>query len=161
MADDTKNGTIRSVVKLGTNQVRRASGTMIVDSTVEAAAAASAATIYTMIRIPSDARILGLSRVAFDDLASTGAPTIDFGFKAVDANITSDADALNDGVDVATAAGTAPLIKDIVNYGKKAWEFVSGVTADPGGFLDLTITILDAAVNTGGTITLSLVYSVD
>ncbi len=161
MADDTKNATLRAIQKLGTNQVRRAAGVMYVDSTVEVAAAASANSLYTMVRIPSDARILGLSRVAFDDLASTGSPTIDFGFKAVDSNITSDPDALNDGVDVFTAAGTAPLIKDIANYGKKAWEFVSGVTADPGGFLDLTIITQDAAINTGGTITLSLVYSVD
>lgn len=161
MADDTKNATLRGVQKLGTNQVRRAAGIMVADSTVEAAAAASAGTAYTMVRIPSDARILGLSKVWFDDLASTGSPTLDIGLKAVDSNVTTDVDALNDGIDCFTAAGSANVVKDVANFGKKAWEFVAGVTADPGGFFDVTVNILDAGVNTGGTITLSLVYSCD
>jgi hypothetical protein len=61
---------------------------------------------------------------------------------------------------VATAAGSASWIKDIANYGKQAWEF-SSATADPGGMIDLTITILDAATNTGGTITSELVIGTD
>lgn len=161
MADDTKDATLRSVLKLGTNAVKSERAATVIDSTVEAAAAASANSAYTMVRIPSNARIHGLSRLAFDDLASTGSPTLDIGLKAVDANVTTDVDALNDGIDCATAAGTANVIKDIANNGKKAWEYVSGVTADPGGFLDVIVSILDAAVNTGGTISLTLVYSVD
>lgn len=162
MADDTKNGTIRSNLALGTLQVKASPvGTNTMDSTVEVAAAASAGSVYTMFRVPTNARIHGLSRVSFDDLASTGAPTIDFGFAAVDGNITSDPDALNDGVDVASAAGTANMVKDHANYGKQAWEFVNGQTSDPGGFLDLTISLVDAAANTGGTITATLFYSID
>lgn len=159
MADDTKNATLRDKIALGQRVSKEAYGTIVMDATVEAAAAASAGSVYTMVRIPSNARIHGLSRIAFDDLASTGSPTLDIGLKAVDGNVTTDADALNDGIDCATAAGTANVIKDIANNGKHAWEYVSGVTADPGGFLDVTISILDAAVNTGGTISMTLVYS--
>lgn len=161
MADDTKNGTLRSVLGLGTNAVKAERATTILDSTVEVAAAASAGTVYTMFRIPSRARISGASIMSWDDLASTGAPTLDIGFKAVDGNITTDPDALNDGLDAATATTAARVVKDIANYGKFAWEHVSGQTSDPGGFLDVTVSILDAATNTGGTITMVLAYNVD
>ena len=155
------NATLRSTAQLDSYKVKVERAATIVDSTVEVAAAAAANTEYVMVRIPSRARIHGLSRLAFDDLASTGSPTLDIGLKAVDANVTTDVDALNDGIDCATAAGTANVVKDIANYGKFAWEYVSGVTADPGGFLDVIVTILDAATNTGGTVTMTLVYSVD
>lgn len=162
MADDTKNATLRSSVSvLGTKQVKVERGTTVLDATVEVAAAANANSTYTFFRIPSRARIHGLSRVQFDDLASTGSPTLDFGLAAVESNVTTDVDALNDGVDVFTAAGSANLIKDVANNGKMAWEFVAGQSTDPGGFLDVIITILDAAANTGGTISATLVYSVD
>ncbi len=161
MADDTGNGTLRSRVQLGTRTARTAYGTITMTSTREVAAAANANSQYTMIRIPSNARIHGLSRLSFDDLASSGSPTLDIGLKAVDGNVTTDVDALNDGIDCAAAAGTANVIKDIANYGKYAWEHVSGVSTDPGGMLDVIVTILDAATNTGGTITLELFYSMD
>lgn len=161
MADDSKLATLRSNVKLDSLQIKTpVAGPAIQDSTVEVAAAASVNSLYTMVRVPTSARISGLSRVAFDDLASTGAPTIDIGFKPVGTNFTASVTALNDGIDVATAAGTAPVIKDIANYGKMVWEFL-GLAADPQGFADVTISILDAAANTGGTITMSLLYTVD
>ena len=154
MADDTQTATLRGRGKLGTKQVDTVGNQVLKVSTVEVTAAASTDSTYTLLRIPSSMRIMGASKVYFDDLASSGSPTLDFGLKAVDSNITTDVDALNDGVDVFTAAGSASLIKDIANYGKQAWEYVSGQTTDPGGFLDITATILDAATNTGGTITL-------
>lgn len=160
MADDTKNATLRSPVKLGTAQVRRAPGLMFVDSTVEVAAAANSGSVYTMVRIPTDARIHGLSRIAFDDLASVGSPTLSIGFKSVDSNFTTAGTALNDSIDCFTAASTANVIKDVANNGKKVWEFL-GLTTDPGGFADVTISIAAAAANTGGTISLMLMYSVD
>lgn len=162
MADDSGNATLRSNLTLGTTAVKASPvGTNVMEATVEVAAAASAASEYIFFRIPTNARIHGLSEIAFDDLASAGSPTLDIGLKAVQANITSDVDALNDGIDVATAAGTAKMIKDHANYGKLAWEFVNGQTTDPGGLLDVTITILDAATNTGGTVSATLVYSID
>jgi hypothetical protein len=160
MADDSGNATIRGRSQLGTRQTTVQSRMVIETSTREVTAAASAASVYVMHRIPSRARIHGISKVYFDDLASSGSPTIDFGIKAVAANVSTDNDALNDGVDVATAAGSASWIKDIANYGKQAWEF-SSATSDPGGLIDLTITILDAATNTGGTITSELVITTD
>lgn len=135
----------------------------VLTATVEVTAAASATSTYAFFRIPSNARIHGSSRVWWDDLASTGSPTLDFGLYAVNNNITSDVDALNDGLDAATANATTgvSLVKDISNYGKRAWEYVSGQSTDPGGVLDLKVAILDADTNTGGTITAQILYSVD
>jgi hypothetical protein len=161
MADDSKNGTTRYTGALDTKQVIGASKCVTMVSTVEVTAAASANSIYTMFRIPAHMRIMGRSTIYWDDLASTGAPTLDVGLKAVDANITSDVDALNDGLDCATAAGSASVVKDIANYGKEAWRHVNGQTTNPGGFLDVTVAILDAATNTGGTITVELIGYID
>lgn len=158
MADDTKNATLRGGGKLGTLQVETARSVIIRNSTVEVAAAADALSRYTFLRVPTSARITGLSEYSHDDLASTGSPTLDFGFAPVDANFTADAAALNDGIDVATAAGSGKLIKDRANYGKTVWELL-GLSADPGGFADLTGTIVDAAANTGGTITVTAAYT--
>jgi hypothetical protein len=155
------NATLRSNLVLDTAQNRVERGLTIIEATVEVGAAAAAGTEYVFARIPANARISGLSQVYHDDLASSGSPTIDFGLKAVNGNVTTDDDALNDGIDVATAAGSARLIKDIANYGKKAWEFVSGQTTEPQGFLDVIVTTKDAACNTGGTVTMSLLYTVE
>lgn len=162
MADDTKNATVRGRGTLGTRQFPVWGRQSTITSTLEVAAAASAASTYTVARIPSNARIVGgLSKIYADDLASTGAPTLDVGLKAVSSNITTDVDALNDGI-VATAAVTgSSLIKDISNYGKMAWEFVNGQTSDPLGQLDVIVTILDAATDTGGTITVELTIQTD
>jgi hypothetical protein len=155
------NATLRaSGIGLGTRTARHIVGTVVLDSTVEVGAGATAGTLYTFARVPTSARINGLSRYAHDDLASSGAPTIDFGFAPVDANFTADDDCLNDGIDVATAAGTGNLFKDIANHGKLVWEII-GLSADPGGLADLTGVIRDAATNTGGTVTLNLVYTMD
>jgi len=162
MAVETKNATLRSLVKLGTNQVKAERAATIQDSTVEVAAAASATSVYTFFRIPSRTRITGLSRVAWDDLASTGAPTLDIGLKAVDGNVTTDVDCLNDGLALATASATSgvPLVKGIENFGKLAYEYL-GLTTDPGGFLDVIGTILDADTDTGGTVTMTMVTMLD
>lgn len=153
------NATIRSVVGLTGAKAERAA--TVIDSTVEVAAAAAAGTEYVMARIPSRARIHGLSRAAWDDLASSGSPTLDFGLKAVGGNITTDDDALNDGSAASSASTGTNLVKDIADNGKMAWEYVNGQTTDPGGMLDVIITTKDAACNDGGTLTLTLVYSVD
>lgn len=158
MADDTQNATQRHEGDL-TNGVPTRYGMNVAEATVAVSAAASAASIYTMLRIPSSARISDLSRLRIDDLASSGAPTLDIGFAAVAGNVTTDDDSVNDGIDAATA-GDYPVIKDTADAGKYAWE-LHGESADPGGFLDLIVTIKDAATNTGGTMTVSLVYTYD
>ena len=112
------------------------------------------------MRIPSSARISGLSHIAFDDLDNSNSMDIDVGLASVNSNVTSDADALNDGLD-ATSAGTAKLIKDHANYGKRAWEFVSGQTTDPGGELDVYITFTVAASDVTGDVTIEINYKLD
>ena len=125
--------------------------------TVEVSAAASATSTYTLGYVPANARILGVSKASWDDLASTGSPTLDLGLFPVDNNVTGDDDALNDGL-VVTAAGSASLVKDIANYGKKAWQFVNGQATEPKGFLRLVATIKDADTDTGGTLAVEVFY---
>lgn len=159
MADDTKNGTLRSNLTLGVNNARTGQG-IIAESVVAVTAAANANSTYTMMRLPSDARIHNLSKVQWDDLASEGSPTLDIGIKGVDGNVADDPDALNDGLNVAAAAGSAGVIKDHKNAGKYLWE-LAGASSDFGGFVDITLKIVDAAANTGGDLSLTMVYSTE
>jgi hypothetical protein len=113
-----------------------------------------------MARLPSNAVLSGLSKVYFDDLASSGSPTFDIGIFAIrTGDITDNDDALNDGIDVASAAGSAAVIKDIANYGKRLWE-VAGLSADPKCDVDIKITVKDASTNAAGTVSWGLYYSV-
>lgn len=107
-------------------------------------------------RIPSNARLAGISEASWDDLASSGAPTLDIGLASVNSNITSDADALSAGGLLATATTGSRVISEIANYGKRAWEFVSGQTSDPGGELDVYASVVDAATNTAGTLSVTV-----
>jgi hypothetical protein len=141
-----------------TEVVTTRAGINVFESTVEVTAAASATSTYTMARLPMKARITNLSRLAHDDLASTGSPTFDIGLFPVGTNFTANDDAINDGIDVATAAAAdVAVVKDPANIGKYVYE-LAGESADPGGFADLKITLKDAACNTGGTVTLTLAY---
>jgi hypothetical protein len=64
----------------------------VLTATVELAASASGVT--TKIgRIPSNARIALHSDIYWDDLATSGSPTLDVGLGSVGSNITSDPDA--------------------------------------------------------------------
>ena len=130
--------------------------------TVEVGAADSDTSTYLMARLPSNARLLGASRIYTDDLASAGAPTLDIGVFNLSgqSTITDDDDAINAGIDAATATD-ASFVLGVENYGKKLYEFVSGQTEDPKGDLDITITLKDADVNVGGTITVEIFYTLD
>lgn len=130
---------------------------MLVSSTVEIPASASGSTVK-FGRIPSNARLSGISRVYWDDLSTTGSPTLDIGLASVNANITSDPDALSNG-HVITAADVegAPALGDCANFGLPAWDLVNGQTTDPGGELDVYGSIVDAATaGLTGTVTLEL-----
>lgn len=129
-------------------------------STVEVAAATAAGQTYKMGRIPSRARICASSTVYWDDLTTAGSPTLDIGLASVDSNITSDADAINDGLAL-SSAGSNRVVKDIANIGKQAWEYVNGQSTDPGGDLDVYVSVLDAAHSTAGTVSLEIDYVVD
>ena len=136
-----------------------AANTKLVTSTVEVSTGATGSTVK-IARVPAGARISGLSTIYWDALATSGSPDIDFGFASVNSNITSDPDALNDGLD-ASATGSSALVKDRANYGKKAYEYVNGQSTNPGGELDLYMTTTTAATNAVGTVTVDLVYTLD
>ena len=117
-----------------------------------------------LVRLPSNARIAGNSKVSWDDIASTGAPTLDIGVAPVnDAKnlVTADADALTDGLDIAAAAGTALMVKDHANYGKQLWEYVAGLTADPGCLMDIYASFVDANTNVTGDVTAEVFFYFD
>ncbi|MDP3939167.1 MAG: hypothetical protein Q8R92_13665 [Deltaproteobacteria bacterium] len=130
---------------------------VLVSSTVEIPPSASGATVK-FGRIPSNARLSGISRVYWDDLTTTGSPTLDIGLASVNANITSDPDALSNGHAVSSAdADGAQAIADPAEFGKPAYLNVNGQTTDPGGELDVYGSIVDAATVTNtGTVTLEL-----
>jgi hypothetical protein len=129
----------------------------------EVTAGDSATSTYRMARLPSNCRLLGSSTISLDDLASTGSPTIDIGVENIPGGsaITADPDAINDGIDAATAATGTPVIKTIDNYGKKLYEFVNGQTTDPKGDLEVYLSIVDADVNSGGTVVMQLDVTFD
>lgn len=144
---------INTVVGKGDGNTLRVPG----PRTIEVAPSASGTIIDFKLRIPSNARIDLGSKVYYDDLATSGAPTLDVGLYAVDGNITTDDDCLNDGLTLTTAvtySTAAGLVKDFANGGKMAWEFVNGVTSDPGGFFDIKGVIRDAPTltNTGSVV---------
>lgn len=161
MAVVNKTATPRGLSKGG---VHGLGGTeRVLCGTVEVGSVDSSTSTYTFFRIPTAARILGRSTIFWDDLSSTtpGTPTLDIGLFAVDGNITSDADALNDGLLAGTASTGAAVVKDMANFGKRAWEFVNGQTSDPGGCLDVKVSLVDADVDAGGTVTMELRYLLD
>lgn len=127
---------------------------------IELAAAASGTIVDFKLRVPLNARVDALSRLYHDDLATSGSPTLDLGFYAVDGNFTTDDDALNDGIAVSAVMTAStqtigvPVIKDFANAGKYVWEFISGATANTGGFADVKGVVRDAATNATGTVTL-------
>lgn len=130
--------------------------------TVEVSAAASVASTYTLARIPSNAIILDQSELSWDDLANSGSPDLDIGLYAASGqNMTDDVDCLNDGLDGATATRGARVIKGIESSGKMAWEYVSGLTADPGGWFDVKVVITVAACDLGGTLSLNLLAAIE
>lgn len=133
------------------------------NATIELAASASGTTI-DFGNIPSNARILGSSRIYWDDLATSGLPVLNLGLLAVNANITSNDSCLNDGLAlsaVSTANVGSQVVKDFANAGKPAWGHVPGQAADPGGVLKVQGVVRAAPTTALGTITLDLYYTVD
>ena len=130
-------------------------------ATVEVGSADSATSTYDFMPVPSNARILSMSRMYWDDLASAGSPTMDFGFKSATGTITAAPTALSQDQDVATVNAVGKnLLTEIANAGKRAWD-LAGASSDPGGTLMLYGSLLDAAVNVGGTVTVEVVYVLD
>ncbi len=132
-------------------------------ATVEIAAGADSNTsTYDFGFVPANAKILGHSSYSIDDNSTESSATMDFGLFPVpgEDQFTGDDDALNDGIVLGTAATRQPLIKDIANYGKRAWQFVSGLTAAPKGHMIVRGTIKDANPTAGGTATVEVFFLV-
>jgi len=127
----------------------------LVCASVELAASASGTTVF-LGRIPANARILPTGLVYNDDLATSGSPTLDLGLGSVDSNVTSDPDALNNGLVASSATSTTTVMADAANAGKRAWEFINGQTTDPGGSLDVYLSVKDAATNAAGSIAVEI-----
>jgi len=122
-------------------------------------AADSATSTYTLCEVPWNARLAGTSY--WDDLASSGAPTLDFGLKSGTNVITADPDALSDGHDAATVNVIGRPIVKVENRGKKAWE-LAGASSDPGqGTYTVYVSLVDADVNLGGDLAVDVEYTLD
>jgi hypothetical protein len=130
--------------------------------TVETGAADSITSTYHMARLPSNARIMGTSKVTHDALGSTTTKLHVGVYNPSGRNvITNDADALNTAI-VMSTSGSKQLVGDPANIGKRLWEFVNGQTTDPKGMLDIKIALYDAHLSSGaGTVTTEIVYSLD
>jgi len=124
-------------------------------------AGASAGSTYFCFRLPSNTRISGnIARWKGDGTSwSTSAYTVNLGIFGIDGNITDDDDAFQS---VTTTGGAnfstdTIVINDSANYGKELWEFVNGQTEDPGGFLEIVVT-LKSNVDNGGDFNINLGY---
>jgi hypothetical protein len=127
--------------------------------TIEISASATNASTYDLGFIPVDAKILGISTYSIDDCSTESTATLDFGFASVDGNFTTDADAVNDGIVLGTAARDQPLVKGIDSYGKRVWQLISGATVATKGYAKLQASIQDAAISaTGGTLTVEVFF---
>lgn len=131
-------------------------GNKVLASTLEVGAADSTTSTYTFGQIPSHARILSSSVVKCDDV---GGATTAIKVGLFGSNITNDDDALNTSISLATAATTS-LLADHANTGKHAWEFVAGQSVDPCENLTVKATLITAATDAAGTLTLELYYVV-
>ena len=149
------NATLRSLAKLDTLQVR-SPGTIVLDSTYSVPASTVVGHEIVFARIPTTARINGVSRLFNDALGAS--VTLSIGLKAVQGNFTTSNTAVAAATAVATA-GSFTIPGDHVNAGRFVWELL-GLTADPGGFADV-IGVTAGATTTASAqdVTLSLVYT--
>jgi|TARA_Y100000310_G_scaffold250498_1_gene256731 hypothetical protein len=131
--------------------------------TVEVGAADTVASTYSMARLPSNAIILPASTLYWDDLTTTGSPTVDVGVYNLSgkSDFTDDADALSNGHDV-SSAGSGALITQgasISSYGQPLWDHIGSVTTDPKTDVDIKCVLADANVVGGGTMSVVIYYT--
>ena len=141
------------------NQVKAMHGLNIAEWTVELATAASDTSTYHIAHLPSNARISGASHLSWDDQASTGAPVLEIGTFNVSGG-SDDVDSMNTGLDLAAAGIRIGMLLEIANNGKYLWE-IAGESSDPGKFIDIKLTLDDADVNAGGTISGVVFYMME
>lgn len=131
--------------------------------TVEVGAADTASSTYLMARLPSNAIILPASTLYWDDLTTTGSPTVDVGVFNMSgkSDFTDDPDALSNGHDV-TSAGSGALITQstsISDYGQPLWDHIASVTSDPKTDVDIKLKLVDANVVGGGTMSVVIYFT--
>jgi len=131
------------------------SAKVLASASIELVASASGTTVL-LGRVPTTARLLPQRFIYNDDLATSGSPTLDIGLASVGSNVTSDPDAIHNGLALSSATTTTTIMSDPANAGKQLWEFVSGQTTDPGGELDIYASVKDAATTATGTVTIEL-----
>lgn len=130
--------------------------------TVETATEDSTGSTYLMARLPSNARISGLSRIAKDAQGAVTAAVLSVGVynQPNRTEITNSTTAFNSNIGTSTSTNI-PLIGDPANYGKRLWEFTTA-TADPKVDLDVKIQLSGANLSSGaGTMTVEIFYSTD
>ncbi len=142
-------------------QVKAMHGLNIHEFTVEVGSADSDTSTYLIAHLPSNCRLSGASWLGWDDLATSGAPTMDIGTYNFADGTADDVDSINDGLDAATATANTPMLGDLADNGLYLWEIGTSPTSDPGGFIDIKIVLDDADVNQGGTISGSILYRME
>lgn len=130
--------------------------------TVETASDDSATSTYDLARLPSNSRLSHTSTIYWDDLASSGSPTLDIGlFPVRTGDFTGDDDCIRADMDAATVNVVGiRMIADPSKLGLMLWQIV-GLTADPKCEMFLRVTLKDAAVNIAATLTTAVDYIVD
>lgn len=140
---------------------------------ITAGASDAAATVYLMVRIPSQARVKHLwlesqaqgagkvnASVYYSDSTTDGTPAAKQG---VIVPTTGDQFFASD-VDLASAVQNTDIINEsgnnpATNRNKQLWDAL-GLTADPGGFFDIALVVHTTAITTGtGIIGLMVEYT--
>lgn len=117
---------------------------------------------HKFMRFDSNTRLHALSRIYWGDFSSAAAPTISVGLASVNNNFGAAVPgALTSALDGATATPAgASLLLAPANSGKTLWE-LAGLSVDPGGQIDVYVSILAAATNLTADITIDAVISID
>lgn len=111
---------------------------------------------YTMFtKVPLSARLMHGTIVHNDDLGTSTAPDLDVGLFPEDSQFTADDDALASAL-AGETAGEKAVPADHKDAGKQLWEYINGVTENPGGFATIKITVDTADIDAAGDISMLL-----
>lgn len=130
--------------------------------TVESGNADSTGSTYLMARLPSNARITGLSRFTKDTQGAVTAAVLSIGVYNLPgkSDITNSTTALNSNIQT-SATADIPLVANAADYGKRLWEYTTE-TSDPKCDLDVKIQLSGDNLSSGaGTMTTEIVYTLD
>ena len=131
----------------------------VLPTTIELPFPASAGETIDFGRIPSNARLCGVSTYTFQTVSGVGPSTLNIGLVGINNSIPLDDDAINSGIDL-TADSTGRVIANVEDISKRAWEFM-GLSADPGGAFMVVGTIVGNATTIQDTLYLEIYYTLD